>query len=157
AEKLLQHQQAEAPSLGSYRSDAPAELDGVLLTVLAKRPEDRYQTPGELAAALAPVIAAKQGWMAAWRRLRPSAWAPRWASRWLAAKGRRRWLLLSGALLLCGLALGSCLLFPGQQPSPLDHLDPNSIARDWLSPDLPKEPKLVAVMANKGLSYGDLD
>src|SRR5262249_10699507 len=98
AEKLLQHQQAEAPSVRKHRSDAPAELDRVLATMLAKRPEDRYQTPGELAAALAPILAAKRGWMAAWLGFQPRAWAARWS-----AVKRRRWLLPSGALLLCGL------------------------------------------------------
>lgn len=53
AQKLLRHQQAALPPVEKLRADLPASVPPVLRKMLAKRPEDRYQTPGELARALA--------------------------------------------------------------------------------------------------------
>src|SRR5262249_48716236 len=49
-EKLIKHQQAQPPDLAKLRPDLPPGLTRVLQTMLAKRPEQRYQTPGEVAA-----------------------------------------------------------------------------------------------------------
>src|SRR5262249_1565782 len=46
-------QQAEPKPLAQFRTDLPAYLPGVIRKMMAKRPEDRYQTPGEVAQALA--------------------------------------------------------------------------------------------------------
>src|SRR5262249_7808856 len=54
AEKLVKHQQAQPPDVAKVRRDVPPELSAVIQKMLAKRPEDRYQTPGALAAALGP-------------------------------------------------------------------------------------------------------
>jgi len=54
AEKILRHQQAEPAPVLSLRPDLPAGLGDVLKRLLAKRPEDRFQTPAALALALAP-------------------------------------------------------------------------------------------------------
>lgn len=56
AEKLLRHQQAEPPPVEQFRKDVPAGLAAVLAKMLAKRPEDRYQTPAEVATALASLL-----------------------------------------------------------------------------------------------------
>src|SRR5262249_15387269 len=53
AEKLVRHQQAEPPSLDKFRKDLPTGLSSLVRKMLAKRPEDRYQTPGEVADHLA--------------------------------------------------------------------------------------------------------
>jgi serine/threonine protein kinase len=53
AEKLVKHQQAEPPALEQFRKDLPGALPAVVRKMLAKRPEDRYQTPADVAAALA--------------------------------------------------------------------------------------------------------
>jgi len=50
AQKLRKHAQAEPPPLAGV----PAGLEAVIRKMMAKRPEDRYQVPGEAAAALAP-------------------------------------------------------------------------------------------------------
>jgi serine/threonine-protein kinase len=44
-QKLIQHQQADPPPLGKIRPDVPAELDALILRMLAKKPEDRFAVP----------------------------------------------------------------------------------------------------------------
>jgi serine/threonine-protein kinase len=53
-EKLLKHQTEQPFPLGVLRPDVPQEVLLVLDRLLAKRPENRYQTPAELVAALLP-------------------------------------------------------------------------------------------------------
>jgi len=48
-EKLLKHQTAEPAHITSVRGDVPAGLLPIMRKMLAKKPPDRYQTPGELA------------------------------------------------------------------------------------------------------------
>ena len=50
--KVVAHQQREARSLEEQLPDLPPGLDAVVRKMMAKRAEDRYQTPGEVAAAL---------------------------------------------------------------------------------------------------------
>jgi tRNA A-37 threonylcarbamoyl transferase component Bud32 len=52
--KLLAHRSQERPSARGTRPEVPAELDAVLNRAMARRPEERYPTPGALAEALAP-------------------------------------------------------------------------------------------------------
>jgi hypothetical protein len=52
--KILAHRERPLPSLRAVRPEAPRELEAVLARLLAKKPQDRYQTPGEVAAALTP-------------------------------------------------------------------------------------------------------
>ena len=56
AQKLLKHQIADAPDISAYDDTLPEELCEVIATMLAKRPEDRYDTPAEVIAALAPWV-----------------------------------------------------------------------------------------------------
>jgi serine/threonine protein kinase/Leucine-rich repeat (LRR) protein len=51
-EKLLKHRLDEPASLDRLRPEAAPELDQIVRRLLAKQPEERYQTPAELAAAL---------------------------------------------------------------------------------------------------------
>jgi hypothetical protein len=53
AQKLLRHQQAEPAKIESLRNDLPPTVPVVLRKMMAKRPEDRFQTPGEIARGLA--------------------------------------------------------------------------------------------------------
>jgi serine/threonine protein kinase len=55
-QRLWRHQQAEPPPLDQFRPDIPAELAAILGRMLAKRPEDRYQSPAEVATALEPFL-----------------------------------------------------------------------------------------------------
>src|SRR5581483_12005391 len=54
AVKLLAHRQREPPALEYLRPDVPAGLALVVRRMLAKHPDERYQTPREVAEALAP-------------------------------------------------------------------------------------------------------
>jgi serine/threonine-protein kinase len=51
-QKLLLHQNEAPPDVRDLRPDVSDELAGVLSTMLAKRPEDRFQNPAVLSAAL---------------------------------------------------------------------------------------------------------
>lgn len=53
AAKLVAHQTREPQTVESVRSDVPAGILAVLRKMMAKRPEDRYQQPYEVAEALA--------------------------------------------------------------------------------------------------------
>ncbi len=52
-QKLRKHQTVPPPPLQQRRPDVPAAVLAVIHKLMAKRPEDRYQTPAEAAAALA--------------------------------------------------------------------------------------------------------
>jgi serine/threonine-protein kinase len=54
-QKLLQHQAEEPPNLQQLRPDVPESVVEVVDTMLAKRPDDRFQNPAELLAALISV------------------------------------------------------------------------------------------------------
>ena len=53
-EKLLKHCTEPPPALRPLRPDAPPQLEQIIHWCMAKRPDDRPQTPVQLAAALAP-------------------------------------------------------------------------------------------------------
>jgi serine/threonine protein kinase len=55
-QKLLAHQNDPAPDVREVRPDVPEILAAVLATMLAKRPEERFQTPLDLSAALTSCI-----------------------------------------------------------------------------------------------------
>jgi WD40 repeat protein/serine/threonine protein kinase len=71
AEKLWRHQQETPAPIGNFRRDVDPELTAILFKMLAKKPEERYQSPTEVVAALEAVR----------RRGRLSRWLQR--SRWL--------------------------------------------------------------------------
>jgi hypothetical protein len=54
--KLLKHQTEQPFPVGVLRPDVPPEVLMVLDRLLAKHPENRYQTPAELVEALLPTI-----------------------------------------------------------------------------------------------------
>ena len=53
-EKLLKHQVEPPPDIETLRRDVPPGVSFIVQKLLAKQPADRFQTPGELAAALEP-------------------------------------------------------------------------------------------------------
>jgi serine/threonine-protein kinase len=56
--KLVQHQMDEPESVEAVRPEVPAEVARIVRKLMAKKPEGRYQTAGELAEALAGVLRA---------------------------------------------------------------------------------------------------
>jgi hypothetical protein len=56
-QKIASHQMKEAAPVESLRPDVPPAVAAVVRRLMAKRPEDRYQTPGELAAVLEGIAA----------------------------------------------------------------------------------------------------
>jgi serine/threonine protein kinase len=127
--KLMRHQQAEPPPVDQFRDDIPAGLAGVLGKMLAKRPEDRYQTPAEVAAALAPLLnIAGESLPGADPTLPATAeptevlpvanWPSRTGSRSQRAGQQRRLLFAaSGAVLLIGV-VGLAFLWRGKGGTP---------------------------------------
>jgi serine/threonine-protein kinase len=61
AQKVAKHLHAAAPAVEQVRLEVPAPVAAVVGKMLAKRPEDRYQTPAEVATALAPLCARLPG------------------------------------------------------------------------------------------------
>ncbi len=57
-EKLLRHATEEPPAVERLRPDMPPAVAAVVRRLMAKRPEDRFATAGEVAAALAPFCGA---------------------------------------------------------------------------------------------------
>ncbi|OWK36431.1 protein kinase domain-containing protein [Fimbriiglobus ruber] len=54
SQKLVQHQMKAAPNLTDRDRTFPPELAKIIAKMLAKKPADRYQTPADVIAALAP-------------------------------------------------------------------------------------------------------
>jgi formylglycine-generating enzyme required for sulfatase activity/tRNA A-37 threonylcarbamoyl transferase component Bud32 len=61
-EKVMKHQMDEPPAVEQLRPEVPAGVSAIIRKLLAKKPEDRYQTPAELAAALAPFSKPASSW-----------------------------------------------------------------------------------------------
>lgn len=55
-DKIRAHSQQEAPPLSQCRDDVPPEVQAVLQKMLAKDPAQRYQSPAEVAEALAAIV-----------------------------------------------------------------------------------------------------
>ena len=66
-QKLMAHQQQPIPRLAVARGDVPARLEGVFARMVAKRPDERFQTMTDVEAALAAVAAAVPSVVAAGR------------------------------------------------------------------------------------------
>src|SRR5262249_41154541 len=53
-EAIAKHMMQEPQLIESVRPDVPASLGAVVRKMMAKKPEERFQTPGDVALALAP-------------------------------------------------------------------------------------------------------
>jgi serine/threonine protein kinase len=141
-QKLLKHQQTPPPPLSQFRSDVPQSVCRILDKMLAKKPEERYQTPAAVAAALQPL-----GRLPISQPIRVQARKRRW--RLPAALAVI--LLLSGTIFLMS---KPWRISDGQQSStetaseilqgPLDRLQRQDIPAEKLVRGLPEE--VVAVL-----------
>src|SRR5262249_48663314 len=134
------HQQEPPPAVEQLRGGVPPGLSALLRRMLAKQPQDRFQTPAELARALEPFARAETSVIVA---------PP--------AQRRSRRHLLAGAALLVGLGplawLSVRRLFAPLDPSPFAQLDPNRISKDERFDWQPKE--LVAVLGQHRARHWD--
>jgi serine/threonine protein kinase len=53
-QKLIWHRSRQPKSVREIRPDVPAEVEAIVVKMMAKKPEDRYQTPADVMAALTP-------------------------------------------------------------------------------------------------------
>jgi len=60
-QKLMRHQNAQPPDVRATRTDAPEELVRICTKMMAKRPEDRFQTVGAVAQALGDWLREDEG------------------------------------------------------------------------------------------------
>jgi serine/threonine-protein kinase len=102
AQKVVKHQNVSPVPVSQFRKDLPPGLVAVLDKMLAKRPEDRFQTPAEVATALAGLGTS------AWEGSIP--YTPS-SSRWYK---RKLPIALLGVLLLC---VVGALIFKSIAPS----------------------------------------
>jgi serine/threonine-protein kinase len=102
-QKLLAHQSEPAPDVREIRPDVPDSLASVIATMLAKQPDERFQTPLDLAAALTSCV--EQLGLAT-----PAAALPAYMGSWSPpAQFWRRygpWVIPAGLLLVIVLVLG---------------------------------------------------
>lgn len=105
-QKLMRHQQADPPPLAQFRADVPAPVEALLRRLLAKRPEERFATPGAVVAALDDLR--KRGVIGGAGRV--SLFQTVWS------RPRRRTVLV-GCLLVLALALGLWAILPRRSSS----------------------------------------
>lgn len=86
--KLTCHAQVEPERLESLRDDIPAELDAIVTRMMAKDPDERFQTPAAVAAALKSFLQA----------IEPAQQSPPLQAQ--AARKRNRWLPLTAVATL---------------------------------------------------------
>jgi serine/threonine-protein kinase len=102
-QKLLQHQTEAPPDVRELRPEVPEALAAVLGRMLAKRPEDRFANPTELAAALVGCI--DQLGIAPPQVALPAYWTD-WVRRPTWWRRHAPWLVPVALMLLGVLALG---------------------------------------------------
>ena len=61
AQKLIHHQTTPPPRPSAVDPAIPEAISDIVVTMMAKRPEDRYQTPAEVVEALAPFRESRTG------------------------------------------------------------------------------------------------
>jgi serine/threonine protein kinase len=137
-QKLLQHQSEEPPNLQPLRPDVPESVVEVVDTMLAKRPEDRFQTPADLLAAL--IAVSEQLGLAFPQISLPSAW-PASSSREAGWRRYAEWLVPVAFLL--GAVLVLEIVWRREQPPatfpPLQHPVAAPEGRDLRATPVPRE------------------
>ena len=136
-EKIAKHQSCDPEAVERLRPEVPPALAAVVRRLLAKRPEDRFPTPAEAAAALSDFLAGQTP-VATVVPLRPAPGmsrngateetSPGWSVLGTEAgrtgrrlgRGPRLWLAVLGVAALVGLAdLLLSVLSPRQPPAPV--------------------------------------
>jgi serine/threonine protein kinase/WD40 repeat protein len=125
-DKIAQHTNAPLPALTELRREVSPELVAVLARMTAKNPAERYATPAEVAAALAPFAVNGD------------------VNRRLARSKRRRWFAAATLLLLAtGAATAGIMIF---RPPPNHHetnVPTDDSSLELVQPDSETAPLLV--------------
>jgi WD40 repeat protein len=123
-QKIDRHRFEEPIPLPLLREGVPPGLTAVVQRLTAKRPEDRFQTPAELIAALADPCATEKAVGVSPQAVSPILSSP-WAGLGISAEGQasaraRRWPRRSWGLVLVGLLAGvvtlAVFLWPSRKP-----------------------------------------
>jgi serine/threonine-protein kinase len=126
-QKLLAHQSDPIPDVRELRPDVSDLLAGVLAKMLAKRPEERFQTPAEVTTALAGCIE-EIGLAPAQLGL------PAYATTWVPSSGWWRgnltWLVPVALLFVAVLALGLKWHFEATTPAFTELRIPPAVEQD---------------------------
>jgi hypothetical protein len=102
-DKVIKHAAEQPVALSDLRPDLPAGLEAVVAKMMAKRPEERYQAPAEVAAALEPFTKPGPAGGSETGAL-PSGMSP--------GRSRRRLLVAAlAALLLLGVSVGGLAVY----------------------------------------------
>jgi serine/threonine-protein kinase len=127
-EKMLKHQLDQPEPVEQFRPDVPASVIAILRRMMAKKPADRFQTPGEIADALAGLVGEVPETPAAGGEtatdLVASPTEPdapvREPDRIRRARAFRRSLrrVALACLLICGVATGASFMKRWYQPTP---------------------------------------
>jgi serine/threonine-protein kinase len=154
-EKLIRHRNDPPEALEKLRPDVPPPVVAVVRRLLAKKPEERFQTPVQVVAA---IDAALQGGVPAAPPTVALDATP--APPGARKKPQRVWpyLVVTGGVALFGILVILCVLVPlamrkpgegktppATKPSLLDRLDPRQVKRE---PGTPEE--AVAVLGRDG-------
>ncbi len=147
AEKLLKHQTVQPTPIQELRPDVPPGVAAVLARMLAKRPSDRYQTPGEVGHAL-------ETWAATGQGATPQPATESWQMR--QAADRRRWrrrVMAEALVLVAGLALVIYLIV---RPTEAPKVRPSSAGSEPGFVGIPRTlPAVLAIQCGAG--PGDQD
>lgn len=135
ADKHKAHQEQEPPAIESLRGDVSPEVADLVRRLMAKQPENRFQAPGEVAAAIAALPAPAEA------DKTPDEAVQLWRQRRnLEQQQWRRWVLIGSAALAVGLLVFVGLLIGQGRTGPRTNLVQSS---EPLKPVLAKEPALV--------------
>jgi serine/threonine protein kinase/WD40 repeat protein len=99
--KILAHRDQPTPSILAARPKLPRELAGVVARMLAKKPEERYQTPGAVAAALQPFTSKAKARKPITPQPKPKDKKPT----------SKRGLRVAAAVLLCGMLTAAAVVY----------------------------------------------
>jgi serine/threonine protein kinase/WD40 repeat protein len=118
--KLLRHQTEEPEPIAALRPEVPAALVAVVQKLMAKKPEERYQSPAEVAAVLDHLLRTGKWAGGAFAGLgdwtaTPVSWLRRAQPSW---QGRRLLAALAVAVLLFSSAALAVWLWPRPRPAP---------------------------------------
>jgi putative intracellular protease/amidase len=150
-EKLVKHCQDDPPAAEALRPDLPPGLADLLGRMLAKSPDDRPQTPAEVAAALLPFATAAPAPAAPGPRPKaapaPLPTAP-WEPAEKAAARRRAAIIAGGALALLLLIVGLWAALPGGGT-------PEHGPGEGVVPQKGRPVQVLYVLPSKGLWFDD--